>query len=372
MVAAAAAGVLGLTFLVTSPSGDGSVGLLTGGGQNSYGDDQDNDGDNNDGDDQDNDGDNNDGDDQDNDGDGEDGEVVNEGPVEDDFVDIEEIEADNDELDLGDTGTFTVDCGVNANGLFNSENVIVNPGAPNGAQHVHDYVGNQDVNRFSEDVDANNEILAQGNTTCDNNDRSMHYWPVLRDRTQEGRDANQEGGGLDGNVGRILTPLEATIEFRGNAQEDVVPMPEFLQIITGNARAFTTDGENANAQWTCTGFEDQISGDKYPLCPEGSDVMRIMDFPSCWDGENIESEDNRSHIVFPDEEDGSCPDDTQPVPQLRQTLVYDVPEGPNFAVDGFPEEQHAPITDHSDFINVMPEDVMQEAVDCINEGQDCS
>jgi hypothetical protein len=286
-------------------------------------------------------------------------------------VDIEEIDANNNEPDLGGTGTFTVDCGVNENGLLNSENVIVAPGVDNGAQHTHDYVGNQNVNNFIEDVDTNNQILAQGETTCDNGDQSMHYWPVLRDITQEGNDANEPGGGADGNVGQILTPLEATIEFRGNAQDDVVPMPEFLQIITGNARAFTTDGENANAQWTCTGFEDRISEDQYPLCPEGSDVMRIMDFPSCWDGQNIESEDNRSHIVFPND-DGSCPDDTEPVPQLRQTLVYDVPEGPNFAVDGFPEEQHAPITDHSDFINVMPEEVMREAVNCINEGRDCA
>lgn len=295
-------------------------------------------------------------------------------PGPDDFVDIRDVPpadpAPPPGASGGADGTFRAECGRNENGLFNSENVIVAPGVPNGAEHTHDYVGNQDIDRFTDDVGANNAILAQGETSCAGGDRSMHYWPVLRDLTREGADADAPGGGADGNVGRILTPVSVDIEFRGNAVGDVVAMPRFLQVITGNARA-ATSGENANAQWTCTGFEDRISTERYPLCPDGSDVMRIMDFPSCWDGRGTESEDNRSHIVFPDPGSGACPEGTRPVPQLRQTLVYEVPEGPSFAVDGFPEEAHQAVTDHSDFINVMPDDLMDEAVTCINSGRDC-
>ena len=40
-------------------------------------------------------------------------------------------------------------------------------------------------------------------------------------------------------------------------------------------------------------------------------------------------------------------------------------------MDSFEEQIHKPITDHDDFINVMPEDLMNETVDCINEGRDC-
>ncbi|WP_116246140.1 DUF1996 domain-containing protein [Nocardiopsis sp. FIRDI 009] len=269
------------------------------------------------------------------------------------------------------TGRFTVDCGVNGGGLRNSENVIVSPGVPNGARHTHDYVGNQDVDRFTDDVDVNNAILARGDTTCAGGDRSMHYWPVLRDTTVAGDDAGLPGGGLDGNVGRILTPSSVTIEFLGNARGPVTAMPEFLQIITGNARAATQEGANANARWTCTGFEDRAFADRYPLCPRGSDVVRVFDFPSCWDGENTESADNRSHIVFP-ERGGDCPDGFVAVPRLRQTLVYEVPDGADFAVDGFPEERHDPLTDHSDHINVMPRELMADVVDCVNGGWDCS
>jgi hypothetical protein len=42
-----------------------------------------------------------------------------------------------------------------------------------------------------------------------------------------------------------------------------------------------------------------------------------------------------------------------------------------FAVDGFPEELHKPITDHNDFINVFDEELMNQVVDCINSGQQC-
>ncbi|MFE3459906.1 DUF1996 domain-containing protein [Nocardiopsis aegyptia] len=295
------------------------------------------------------------------------------GPRPEDFADIGQAPPREDAPEPGrdaSTGSFTIDCGTNENGLFNSENVIVAPGVPNGAQHTHDYVGNQDVGRFTDDVAANNRILAGGDTTCADGDRSMHYWPVLRDLTAEGGDADLPGGGLDGNVGHILTPSSAAIEFLGHGQGPVTAMPEFLQIITGNAKAATQDGANANAQWTCTGFEDRAFPDRYPLCPEGSDVVRVFDFPNCWDGRNTESEDNRSHIVFA-EEDGRCPDGFTAVPRLRQTLVYDVPDGESFAVDGFPEEGHAPITDHSDHINVMPRELMDEVVDCVNSGRDC-
>ncbi|CAM3812379.1 DUF1996 domain-containing protein [Nocardiopsis rhodophaea] len=296
------------------------------------------------------------------------------GPAGSDFARIElapPLGEDPQARRSGSTGTFISDCGTNGNRLFNSENVIVAPGVENGAQHTHDYVGNQNVQNYTEDVGTNNVLLAQGQTSCaDQRDQSTYYWPVLRDINGVEFDANAPGGGADGNVGRILEPKSAVLEFRGNPRSEVVPMAPFLQIITGNARAFTTGGDNANAKWTCTGFEGQAFADKYPLCPEGSDVVRIADFPSCWDGENIESEDNRSHIVFP-RRDGQCPRGTVAVPQLRQTLVYEVPPGKSFAVDGFPEERRNPITDHSDFINVMSPDLMREVVDCINDGREC-
>ncbi|MET9252942.1 DUF1996 domain-containing protein [Streptomyces sp. NPDC003717] len=305
------------------------------------------------------------------------------GPVAADFVDIKKVPPNSRGAanglaangDTGSTGSFTTACGVNGNKLHNSDNIIVAPGVDNGAHHTHDYVGNQDNDAFSSDQD-----LANADTTCRNRaDRSTYYWPVLRlqDGTKE-FDAGDLGGGAEGNVGRILRASQAQIRFVGNKRGDVVAMPRFLRVITGDAKAFTNGVANANSSFSCTGFEDRQVTDKYVLCPRGSKVVRTANFQSCWDGRNIDSANHRDHVAFV-QPDGSCPNGFQAIPQLQIRLVYAVPapkvaggrvRAP-YAVDGFPEQLHKPVTDHNDFINVMDEDLMNRVVECVNGGEDC-
>jgi hypothetical protein len=238
------------------------------------------------------------------------------------------------------------------------------PGKVNGARHVHDYVGNVSTDAFSTD-----ESLAAADTTCTNGDKSTYFWPVLRDTRVQGIDARADGGGRDGNVGEILRPARVQLQFRGNSTERVTAMPDHLAIMTGDAKAATNGGGNAHAAWTCTGFEDRTTT-KYPLCPQGSQLVRILDFPSCWDGKNLDSANHRTHVVFP-QQDGSCSAGRVILPQLRITLIFDRPAGSGFAVDASPEQQHKPVTDHADFMNLMPPAVMARAADCINTGRTC-
>ncbi|MEV4295105.1 DUF1996 domain-containing protein [Microbispora rosea] len=294
------------------------------------------------------------------------------GPGLEDFVDIRQVPP-------GDTGvraargSFTSRCGRNENGHRNSDNHIVTPGVSNGAHHVHDYVGNLTTNGFSTD-----ESLAAGGTTCRFGDRSAYFWPVLRSRTGVGAaqaaasaspSPDQPGGASEGNVGRILLARSVTLQFRGNPVSRVVAMPRFLRMITGDAKAATNGGANARAQWTCTGFTNRLTS-RYPLCPRGSQVLRVLDFPSCWDGQNTDSAGHRTHVVFPGA-NGACPAGTRAIPQLRMTLAYSVPSGPSFAVDSFPEQRHNPVTDHADFENVMPDRLMTTVVSCVNRGLRC-
>ncbi len=301
------------------------------------------------------------------------------GPVADDFADITAVQPNVQNPspeNNASRGTFATSCGVNANGLFNSDNVIVAPGVSNGAHHFHDYVGNQSNNAF-----ASNDDLAEAQTSCvDQGDRSSYFWPVLRlqNGAQE-QDAQSPGGGIEGNAGEIVTPAQVTMTFVGNPRGQVVAMPKLLRIITGDAKAFVNGNANANASWSCTGFEDRQLKDKYPLCPRGSDVVRTFTFQSCWDGRNIDSANHRTHVAFADAA-GNCGEGFQAIPQLVQRIVYDVDapslqDGgrtmPLFAVDSFPEQLHKPVTDHGDFINVFDEDLMREMVDCINTGRQC-
>ncbi|MEW2412965.1 DUF1996 domain-containing protein [Streptomyces sp. NPDC046866] len=264
------------------------------------------------------------------------------------------------------TGSFAVNCGRNENGHFNPDNVIVAPGVSNGAHHMHDYVGNKTTDAFS----TNNSLAASG-TTCTNGDQSTYYWPVLRLRDGRAeRDAKAPGGGQDANVGTILKPKQVTIEFKGNPTSKVTAMPRFLRIITGDAKSFTNGPGNANASWSCTGFENRQLKDKYPVCPKGSDVVRTFTFQSCWDGRNTDSANHRTHVDFA-KKDGSCKPGFKAIPQLVQRIVYSVPPGSRFAVDSFPEQLHKPVTDHGDFINVMSNGLMSNAVRCINDGRAC-
>ncbi|MFF8675865.1 DUF1996 domain-containing protein [Streptomyces sp. NPDC015242] len=320
---------------------------------------------------------------QNNGGQGGNGGQAGNGPAAADFIKIEDVQPNSRNLpnglaangDGGSTGSFTTNCGTNENENRNSDNVIVAPGVSNGAQHQHDYVGNQSNNAFASDED-----LANAQTTCQNQgDKSSYFWPVLR--IQDGSqdiDQGQPGGGQDGNVGKIVEPAEAQLKFVGNRTSDVVAMPKALRIITGDAKSFTNGLNNANTSWSCTGFEDRQVTDKYPICPQGSSVVRTSNFQSCWDGQNIDSANHRTHVDFV-EADGSCSNGFQAIPQLQVRLVYDVqaPQINNgqvqnaFAVDSFPEQLHKPITDHNDFINFFDEDLMNEMVQCINNGEDC-
>ncbi|WP_112468245.1 DUF1996 domain-containing protein [Streptomyces triticisoli] len=302
------------------------------------------------------------------------------GPVAADFVDITTVQPNVPPKPRknrnASTGTFTTVCGVNANGNHNTDNVIVAPGVKNGAHHLHDYVGNQKIDAF-----ASNDTFLQGGTSCQNkNDLSSYYWPVVR--VQDGSqafDQDADGGGKEGNVGRILKPLQAQIKYVGSPTGKVVAMPQFLRIITGDAKTTTNGLANANAHWSCTGFENKVQlTEQYPICPEGSRMVRTFAFQSCWDGQNIDSANHRTHVDFADA-NGNCKNGFKRIPQLTMRLVYDVPRPTiengvvtnAYAVDGFPEQLHKAHTDHDDFINITKNGLANKIANCINSGRNC-
>lgn len=283
----------------------------------------------------------------------------------DDFVDINNVAPNGNRGDGGEFsgGSSTVACGVSDHN--NSDNFIAAPGKRNGAQHVHDYVGNTSANANSSDGSLN-----AADTSCANGDKSTFYWPVLRDLNGKGPDVGEDGGSKDGNVGSILKPTSVQISYHGHGDEDVKAMPTDLRIITGNAKAKVQNGDNANSKYTCTGFTDRVT-DKYPICPTGSHLQRILDFPSCWDGQNLQSKDGRSHMEFPDSK-GNCQDGFEPIPALQYKLTYDQPAGKGFSIDSFPDNQHDPTTDHGDFENVASTTQNDATAKCINEKQTCT
>jgi hypothetical protein len=179
---------------------------------------------------------------------------------------------------------------------------------------------------------------------------------------------------LPGNTGAIVRPAAVLIEYRGNPVARVTAMPRFLRALTGDAKPTSRGPANARATWTCEGFADRLS-DLYPICPAGSKVLRVHDFPGCWNGTDVDSANHRAHLAFAEARTGVCPAGFRAIPQLRISISYDIPrtvqEKGQYALDSFPEENHNPFSDHNDFVNVNGVRQMHKIVACVNNGKRC-
>lgn len=290
------------------------------------------------------------------------------GPAHSDFVDIRDVPRTPDRPPApgpdASTGSVVVDCGRNAEGHYNEDNLVVSPGLRAGAHHTHAYVGNLSADAMSSD-----ESLAAAPTSCTGGDRSTYYWPVLRRPDRPGTRPYESAAG-HGNTGQILPEASVLVEFRGNPATKVVPMPRFLRGMTGDAVARTAGSDtDVRARWGCSGSPDRTTT-LYPRCPEGELLTRTLTFPSCWNGIDTASAGHRSHLRFP-AAGGACPRGTFPVPELRVSLAYEVPAGAPVALDSFPEQRHSPKTDHAMFVNAMTEQQMAAVTDCLNTGRTC-
>jgi hypothetical protein len=253
------------------------------------------------------------------------------------------------------TRAYTWSCGHNAEGHRNTANVVVAPGVPGPPHHVHEYVGN-----LSTDVDSTDASLAGAGTSCPDGDLSTYYWPVLRTGARAGASEH----------GEIAAPAAVTLTAFGSPAGPVVAMPPLLRGAVGDANAATTPAGLAARTWTCSGAADRRT-DRYPLCPRGQGVVRVFDFPSCWDGRRLDSPNHRAHLVFPGA-GGACPAGTFAVPRLRITAEYPRPDRDRFAIDSFPPQRGAPQTDHAFFVNLMPERLMARVVGCLNKRAECT
>ncbi|WP_306211230.1 DUF1996 domain-containing protein [Actinoplanes sp. RD1] len=268
-----------------------------------------------------------------------------------DYIDIGEVPAAP--LPAAAPGSYSWDCGRNEIGHRNTANIVVTPRKPGPVHHVHDYVGNLSV-----DVGSTVESLPGAATTCTNGDQSTYYWPALR------------MGGTGEHDGAVQVPAEVTLRFYGNPRTPVVPMPQLLRGAVGDAYAFTNGGALAAPVWSCSG-ETERRTLLYPVCGRGERVLRIFDFPSCWDGRRVDSKGHRQHLVFP-EAGGGCPVSTFPVPRLELTVAYEVPRGTPYRIDAFDPQRHSPRTDHAFFVNLMPAGLMEKIADCLNAGRTCA
>jgi DNA-directed RNA polymerase specialized sigma24 family protein len=231
----------------------------------------------------------------------------------------------------------------------NSDNFIVSPGVVHGANHIHDYYGNGTTNAFA----TVESLRADSSSECrDPTDISAYWLPaLLRD-------------------GQPVEPDLALFVWRGYDRDigEVVPMPQGLKMITGSAKASTA--QQSNAQFTCTGSA-AAPRKTIRSCAGRSRLVRIQDFPSCWDGVHLDSPNHRTHVVF--QRNGGCPaSNPVPIPRLRFLFVYPITGAAGVTLSSVPEIGGLSFSDHADVVNLYPTRRMFDAVqDCINAGITC-
>ena len=240
---------------------------------------------------------------------------------------------------------------------FGPDDPIVFPGQP-GDSHMHSFYGNTTTNANSTAAS-----LMAAPSSCGRNmqtsDRSAYWIPSLYKKNADGSLTQVKNG-----------DQQMFIYYRrpgGTGGPKVQPFPPGLRMLAGRANA-TSPQPLFVVQWDCSGGPEYPS---IPQCPGGpsQSLHASIEFPSCWDGRQLDSADHRSHMVYANVDSGACPAD-HPVslPQITYEIDYPgITGGPQYTLSS-----HGPYSMHADFIAAWDPQVQNALVTgCLNAGLHC-
>lgn len=218
-----------------------------------------------------------------------------------------------------------------------------------GVSHMHEFFGNRSTN-------ANSTLtsLKAATTNCNPaSDKSAYWVPTLYKN------------------GQPIAPDSVTMYYQGIQPENATAFPQGLRYVVGNSKA-TNPNDNPAARWSCT---TQSPSDRNFLnCPPGTKVETYLDFPTCWNGRDLDTANHRDHMAFALGQ--TCPS-THPVvmPRLEFLITYPV-NGTGLSLGGTINGANvtsAPgYTFHGDFMNAWDQAELQRRVtNCLNTGRKC-
>ncbi len=179
---------------------------------------------------------------------------------------------------------------------FLKDDPIVFPGQP-GASHLHMFFGNALVNASTtaDNIRTNCSSASAGGTA-----NCTGYWvPALLDA-----------------LGAVLLPdksFEPAVYYKAGYNipdpTQISVVPAGLRMIAGdkNATPSSPQTDQHTQFWCYANPGDQQ--DHIVDCPQGSILEMSIMFPRCWDGQNLDSSDHKSHMAYAN---NGCPT-THPV-----------------------------------------------------------
>jgi hypothetical protein len=225
-----------------------------------------------------------------------------------------------------------------------TDDPIVFPGRA-GLSHDHTFVGNVTTNASS-----TLRSLRSGDTTCKRDGDTAAYWmPTLLVN------------------GQPVEPRGATIYYRRKTLAPVRPFPAGFKMIAGSSHA--TEPQDLHVTyWNCGAQAGVRRSATVPTCADDRmQGLRLhVNFPSCWDGVNLDSANHQSHVAYPTR--GECPS-THPVAVPAISLIY------RFAVTGGPGvslSSGGQFSAHADFFNAWRQGRLTALVQgCLNALRHC-
>lgn len=235
------------------------------------------------------------------------------------------------------TGSFRMTC------LFShmsNDDPIVWP-RQKGRAHHHTFFGNANTDANSTNV----SLATTGSSTCNGGiaNRSGYWIPSM----------------IDTATGIPIKPAYGIFYYKtGNAGAVTIP-PAGLRMIAGSAQA-TVDQEDRIVRFTCNDDIDSLAaynGRKQHIvdCPSGGDMLYRLEFPSCWNGVDMDSPNHQSHMAYSN--NGVCPS-THPViiPVITYNIHYKVPIGGStvnwrLSSDNYSLSQRGGTSAHGDWMN---------------------
>jgi hypothetical protein len=233
-----------------------------------------------------------------------------------------------------------------------ADDPIVLPRAP-GFSHDHTFVGNVSTGAFSTLA----SLRKSGSTCTPSGDRSAYWAPTLY------------------ADGRPVTPVKAVVYYRRLTTAPVRPFPLGLRMVAGNSHAFRRQSA-AITYWDCSllkttfyapngggatggGAVTATVSSTVPACPQKAEVQLHVNFPECWDGRRLDSDDHKRHMAYA--VSGRCPA-SHPVPMPALSVVFSYPARVVNGARAIALSSGGQLSGHADFWNAWDEQALRKLV----------
>ena len=241
-----------------------------------------------------------------------------------------------------------------------ADDPIVLPGLP-GASHMHSFVGNKALDAQTTAGD----LMKFTATTCKPAQDHSAYWvPTLYDNA----------------TGKPVETTGFRVYYRSlrPSSKDVLPIPNGLRMITGDAKKKVPTPRGAQGQFYCAfygpGDLDGIArsdNGNWPICGGDATLHYMMQFPDCWDGKHLDSPTHKAHVAFGS--DRGCPSSH---PVRIPAITFDIQYGVKGSKQGYylssDKVGKSASSMHGDAFVVWDVDAMNKRTkDCVVQRRTC-